>query len=410
MARKLIVCCDGTGNEIEQYESNVLRFYRCLKKDGNQVVFYDPGVGTVGSENAWARFLNHASSLFGLATGFGIDKKVLTAYRFLSEHYTFADARAGDAVDTETGEAPLERDEIYLFGYSRGAYTVRVLAGLLNSVGLLHPQSLNLLPYALAAYKRSSRDGGFEDVWRIQHSVEAHPVRIRLIGCWDTVSSIIVPRLGRWPFLSLQTLPHTRSNSCVEAFRHAMAIDERRRMFRLNRWKDQQKAKRHPYQAREDAADQDVRQVWFAGFHSDVGGGQCEENSGAAKYPLTWMIDEARALGLAFRERRVLQLALGRSPTNVKPRSAPRPNALLHDSMNLAWRVLEWLPKLSRWKEWPKRRSFLGLYIPREEPRLIDEGSVLHASVIARRNAGGASPYTPPNLPATFDVEKWPHG
>ncbi len=110
MPKSIIICCDGTGNEIKENESNVLKFYRLLLKNKKQVVFYDPGVGTISNSGAWSTFKSKSKGVLGLVTGFGLDKNVLDAYRFLIRNY-------------EDG------DDIYLFGFSRGAYTVRVLAG-----------------------------------------------------------------------------------------------------------------------------------------------------------------------------------------------------------------------------------------------------------------------------------------
>ena len=124
--RRLIVCCDGTGNEIKENQSNVLKFYRCLKKDiPEQIAFYDTGIGTISNSGAWAAFKNKAKGVFGLATGYGLDDNILDAYRFLIEHHQ-------------------DGDEIYLFGFSRGAYTVRVLAGLINLVGIPHNNQRHL--------------------------------------------------------------------------------------------------------------------------------------------------------------------------------------------------------------------------------------------------------------------------
>lgn len=80
MARNLIICCDGTGNEIKENQSNVLKFYRLIKKDSNQLGFYDPGVGTISDTSAWARFKNRTKGVFGLITGYGLDDNVLEGY------------------------------------------------------------------------------------------------------------------------------------------------------------------------------------------------------------------------------------------------------------------------------------------------------------------------------------------
>jgi uncharacterized protein (DUF2235 family) len=121
MPRNIVICCDGTGNEIKADLSNVLKLFRVLKKTGPQLVDYDPGIGTLSSSDGWSRLKQKIKLVFGLATGQGLDANILDAYRFLIDNYQ-------------------DGDQVYLFGFSRGAYTVRVLAGFLNLIGLLEPQ------------------------------------------------------------------------------------------------------------------------------------------------------------------------------------------------------------------------------------------------------------------------------
>ena len=127
--KNIVICCDGTGNEINENISNVLKLYRCLRKTGKtdppQIVFYDPGVGTLARPDPWRKVLQDTFAIFGLVTGYGLDDNVLKAYEFLVRNY-------------EDG------DEIFLFGFSRGAYTVRLLAGFIHKVGLVWPQQSNL--------------------------------------------------------------------------------------------------------------------------------------------------------------------------------------------------------------------------------------------------------------------------
>ena len=141
--RNIIICCDGTGNEISENISNVLKLYRCLRKtektQPRQLVFYDPGVGTLERPDPWHKLKQDFNAILGLATGFGLDFNVLAAYAFLVHNY-----QAGD--------------QIYLFGFSRGAYTVRVLAGLIHKVGLITPEQINLAGSGLIAYKQFSSD------------------------------------------------------------------------------------------------------------------------------------------------------------------------------------------------------------------------------------------------------------
>ena len=383
MPKKIVVCCDGTGNEIKENESNVLKFYRLLKESNAQVAFYDPGVGTISNSGAWSTVKNKAKGVFGLATGYGLDANVLDAYRFLVRTYK-------------------PKDEIYLIGFSRGAHTVRVLAGFMNLIGVLRPHQEHLSSYAFTAYKQSGTKGDYSIAWQVQETLDTHRPTVRFMGCWDTVASVIVPRADRFYLPALEALPFTEENPNVEFFRHALAIDERRRMFRVSRWKEPQIFKSYPYMKPEDAAEQDIKQVWFAGVHSDIGGGYSESESGAAKFPLLWMVDEARAQGLAFRETLVKRLVMGQNPKNVetgskRDYSAPDAEAPLHDSLRGPWKILEYLPKRKKWHDNPEENGSAGIYLPRAEPRYIPDGSTIHPSVYARIHAGG---YSPPNLPA----------
>ena len=218
------------------------------------------------------------------------------------------------------------------------------------------------------------------------------------MGCWDTVGSIIIPRPDRFYVPSLQVLPYTHSNPLVQTFRHAMAIDERRRMFRLTPWAEPQKYKSNPFLKDEDADDQDIKQVWFSGVHSDIGGGYPEPESGAAKIALQWMMEEAGENGLRFRKKLPKLLVSGENPkSSTWNYAAPSDTADLHDSMSWGWRILEYLPRRAHRIEWPARRSLFGFYLPRSEPRNLGETAQIHPSVAARRQK--RDDYKPENLP-----------
>ena len=385
MTRNIVICCDGTGNEVGRNLSNVLKLFRILKKSEHQRVYYDPGVGTIGELDDWQRFKQKAVGFFGLATGYGLDDNVLDAYRFLAEN-----AREDDA--------------IWLFGFSRGAYTVRILAGFIHLMGLLPADQINLAGYALAAYKRISASDDFSEARHFRRVAGGRSIPIRFVGVWDTVSSVIVPRPDRFYLPSLQMLPFTRTNPGVEIFRQAIALDERRRMFRLNKWTEQQEYDPNPFDSA-SSKPQDVRQVWFSGVHADIGGGYPEQESGLSKFPLLWMLREAKDAGLDLNTSMLHHLAEG-VPRKGSDHVYVPPDAagMLHRSLAGLWRILEWLPKRTKWREWPKGRSLLGLYLPRGEPRLVPEGARIHHSVVRRRDLIVA--YDPLNLPAHFVVER----
>ena len=397
MSKNIVVCCDGTGNEIETCTTNVLKLFRCLEKDAGQVVFYDPGVGTIARAKPWGQWRQDISSVFELATGKGIDDRILRAYAFIANTYE-------------------EGDNIFLFGFSRGAYTVRIVAALIHSIGLLMPHQSNLAEYGLKYYRElagSDEPGSpdftrpespdFTRLGRFKKFAGGRTVSIGFIGVWDTVSSLYEPVGGLNILPRLRMLPFTRTNEKVQIFRQAMAIDEKRRFFRLNRWRDPQDRFVGFQNGQALKEKQDIRQLWFAGNHSDIGGGHPEAEAGLAKFPLIWMVEEARAHGLRVDEATYQHLAHGNPPPGAAPRHTyawPDENAMLHNKVAWYYRLLEWLPKNARWIEWTKRRVVLGFYIPRYEPRLIPEDALIHISVQARlsRPANG---YRPENLPAT---------
>ncbi|WFU40839.1 DUF2235 domain-containing protein [Bradyrhizobium sp. CB82] len=414
--KNIVICCDGTGNEISENISNVLKLYRCLRKTDRtrprQLVFYDPGVGTVTEPTTWHRWKANVNLVLGLATGYGLDDNVLAAYCFLVQHY-----------------AP--GDQIYLFGFSRGAYTVRALAGLIHKVGLIAPEQANLAGSGLIAYKQYSGTGRGNDLPDLADagSDEDGPLptdrfdlaaqfaritssrwpTIRFIGVWDTVASVIVPRPDRLYWPSLEELAFTLANPSVKIFRQAIAIDERRCMFRLKEWIEPQQFWSNRFVPDEKKEPQDILQVYFAGCHCDVGGGYAERESGLSKYPLLWMIDEAIKAGLHFNPRTVNQLAWGVQRKN-SPFSyvAPSVKGEMHDSMTPAWRLLEYIPKSATYKEWPERQVYFGFYIPDCEPRVIPAGAHVHESVVQRM--ADVPEYRPVNLPKDFVTVPMPVG
>jgi uncharacterized protein (DUF2235 family) len=345
-----------------------------------------------------------------------LDDNVLKAYTFLINQYQ-------------------QGDDIFLFGFSRGAYTVRVLAGLIHKVGLLAPEQCNLADAALTAYKQASTaivDQGdqkaIDDI--LNESGEEHQAQpashddeasqfarivssrwptIKFLGVWDTVASVIVPRPDRFYAFSLQKLSFTQANPSVKVFRQAIAIDERRRMFRLEPWVEPQTFMHNRFSATHNAEPQDALQVWFAGVHADIGGGYDEKESGLSKFPLLWMIEEAVQHGLSVNRQTINQLAWG-IQRKGSPFSYVAPDIKRdpHQSMTTVWRSLEWIPKADKYKEWHARRSWLNCYIPNAEPRPICEGAWIHESVINRMEA--VPVYRPLNLPSRYRVIPMPAG
>ncbi len=377
MPKNIVICCDGTGNEIEEKQSNVLKLYRILKRDERQLVFYDPGIGTMAASSDWAALKQKMRNIFGLATGMGLDNNILQAYDFLVRHY-------------EKG------DVIFLFGFSRGAYTVRALAGFINAIGLMKPEQLHLARYALTAYKKLKGDDRSLETVLFEQSLKTEYPTIHFMGLWDTVASVLVPRRDRFFIPSLKHLAFTTSNPIVERVRQAFAIDERRRMYRAYHWQEGGTFRRNPYNPAGEKP-QDVKQTWFVGAHSDIGGGQKEESSGLSKIALNWMIDEAGP-GLRIITQTRNQIAHGSQRKGSSwDYCEPDPKAPIHPSLKGLWWILELLPKRARFRDWPKRIAILGLYWPFGEPRFIKPDADIHLSVRERQAA--IPEYQPRNLP-----------
>jgi|GEM_PF-3146865 len=268
--KRLIIAADGTWNDLEmRYITNVGRLVQALSgvgktAEGNeipQLVFYDDGVG---ADAAGARrFLEGG---FGL----GIDNLIYEAYRFIS-------------VNWEPG------DEICLFGFSRGAYTVRSVAGMLGTVGLVTRKKLKDLPEAMEAYRSKNP----EKQRRFKEEVaDADPdeVKVTLLGCWDTVGALGIP--DKIPWLPLDRFGrerfgfhNTELGSHIERALHAVSIDEPRKEFDVT-----------PMNKTPGSRTKLV-QHWFPGDHGCVGGGTWEKR-GLSNRCLWWMVDQAKALGV----------------------------------------------------------------------------------------------------------------
>jgi uncharacterized protein (DUF2235 family) len=298
MTRRLIVCADGTWNTEDQYDEGVptatnvwkiAQWIRPMARDGTpQLVFYDRGVGTHPG----------LDRIVGGAFGRGIDENICDGYRFLVQNY-------------------MDGDEIYLFGFSRGAYTVRSLAGLIRNCGLLERRHVARVREAYDLY-RDRTDDTHPSARRAQDFRELYgrEVRIRCIGVWDTVGSLGVPvgLLGR--ILRKRFEFHdARLNAWVENAFHALAIDERRAPFAPSLWEVQ-----------DDVPNQRVEQVWFAGAHANVGGGYAD--CGLSDITFLWMKERAASCGLELEDDYIAQAVCGQC------------EGALRDSMTEAYRLL----------------------------------------------------------------------
>lgn len=277
--KRLIVCNDGTWNTPDQEDNgipsptNVVKLYNSIATSDaagtEQLKYYHPGVGTNGK----------LDSITGGAMGVGVSKQICSAYHWLGTHY-----------------AP--GDEIYIFGFSRGSFVARSLAGFVGR-GLMNLHDLsseNSWSRVNAAYEKGYRKFTNFDAdkrkwasnWSFFHGTHRTPVHF--VGVWDTVGALGVPddlellnifdNSDAWRFHDTELGLHIRTA------RHAMAMDEIRASFTVTRWSN---ADKHA----------DAREVWFPGVHSDVGGGY--SNTNLSDGPLRWMLEESAAAGLNFR-------------------------------------------------------------------------------------------------------------
>jgi uncharacterized protein (DUF2235 family) len=306
--RNIVVCCDGTSNQFSTDLTNVAKLTYALVKDSErQFVYYQPGLGTRAAPGFPLPIGNALARGAGLAFGYGIKDDIRDAYLYIMNQW-----RPGD--------------RLFLFGFSRGAYTVRALASLIHSYGVTMPGNEALVPYAIRmlwkmAGAKGDKFGGEEALAnRYRDSLAFADCPIHFMGVWDTVSSV------GWIGSPL-SLPYTRSNPSITHVRHAVSIDEHRAFFRTNLFVP--------------AKNQDLVQVWFPGDHCDVGGGHLEHDSGLSKYALDWMIAEAEKCGLIIDEDRRKALVHGRDG-EFWPES---PEATLHEKIPWYWKIAEVVPK-----------------------------------------------------------------
>lgn len=255
---RLIICCDGTWDAADDgpAASNVVRLVRCIAPQAAngmpQIAWYHSGVGTG----------NPLDRLLGGGVGVGLAPNIRAAYAFLVNNY-------------------VDGDEIFLFGFSRGAYTARCLGGLIGVLGLLHPREMGDFMEAWEWYQipRPQRDMQALDK---RFPLRTRDVPIRCIGVWDTVGAMGVPRnrlvKGWHPCVAAYRFYDTTLGTHVKYAFQALAIDERREPFQPVLWNTTQAP----------AIDQVIRQVWFAGVHADIGGGYPQH--GAADLPFLWML------------------------------------------------------------------------------------------------------------------------
>lgn len=283
--KRLITCSDGTWDKPgavdkqgKSLDSNVCLLYNAVAPvaaDGTrQLKVYDTGVGTGYSLK---------DRLAGGILGMGIDKNIKDIYTFLLLNY-------------EPG------DKIYLFGFSRGAYTARSLGGLIRSCGILKPEFIHLVDRAYELYRdKNDYTKPDDDMMRSFRKNYCYEdlTRIHFIGVWDTVGSLGIP-LPAWKLYNKERYKFhdVTLSSTVDYAYQALAVDERRKPFLPSVWEMSNNT--------DHGSTIDVEQRWFSGVHCNVGGGYAD--TGLSDRALRWMIDKASNTGLAFNEEKLTGL------------------------------------------------------------------------------------------------------
>ncbi|KAF8167168.1 hypothetical protein B0H34DRAFT_791932 [Crassisporium funariophilum] len=442
--RTLVLCFDGTGDQFDDDNSNIVNFFSMLKKDDpkEQLVYYQAGIGTYTIPQIAKPMMAKLHRVMDSMVGVHLNAHVMGGYEFLMQNY-------------EAG------DKIFLFGFSRGAYTARALAGMIHKVGLLPKCNDQQVPFAYKMYSREDEMG-----WRQSSQFKkafSIDVDIELIGVWDTVGSVgFIPK----------RLPFTTFNTHVKNFRHALAMDEHRVRFKPNfynrptheevalglKWGELRNIRQKPHRRKtlrelERQYTQggqhvtDVQEVWFAGCHCDVGGGAVknEIRNNLARISLRWMIRECFKLKTGILFHRDTFKMIGMDANTLWPRVKPRPEPVtsfageppaltreppsmnmagildevndfvseeeedladalspINDMLNISksWWVMEYIPQRIRFQtdddSWVRKLSInrgRGRVIPKQRI----EGVQIHRTVQLRMNARkeGEDPYEP---------------
>ncbi|KAF8554217.1 hypothetical protein OG21DRAFT_1115140 [Imleria badia] len=374
-SRNLVVCIDGTSNHFGQNNTNVVKLFAkidLLVETGHpqpkQFAYYSSGIGTrPKSLHVFNRIERAVSDKFDMAIAWNMEEIVKDAYGWLARTYQ-------------------EGDQIYLFGFSRGAYQVRVLAGMIHEVGLIRTPTEKQIGTAWDHYRaiRSGNPKPRQIAREFKNTFSLKDVKVHFVGMWDTVSSVGLVRGD-----ILLSTSASAAHACH--FRHALALDELRVKFmpeyfhEMNSQRDEgnDKISKYIVQKKEvtgsdqlpssvtenkPAMKSEIKEVWFAGSHSDVGGTNRPGKSyQAGNVSLLWMRREAAACGLILKPTDIVWV-----PDDLDFGTI--------DSMTRIWRAIEYLPI-------KHQVSFSGAGDDarrwhRSHPRRIIPGQKVHASIL----------------------------
>lgn len=288
MGKRIIFCADGTWDEPGK-NTNVYKIYKALKVSADQIPYYDDGVGSDGSL---------IQKLAGGALGAGLFQKIKDGYTKLAHAY-------------EQG------DEIFIFGFSRGAYTARSLAGMVAVCGLPTANFTDeVVDTAFEAYRNKDKRATL--LAELNKTCDLFDAKLNMVGVWDTVGSLGIPAVFGGVAPLLYGFLDTNLHPDVLHAYQALAIDERRAEFPATLWTS-------------PSPTQTLEQVWFSGVHCDVGGSYPADSNGSALSDLTlaWMMNKATLLGLEF-----VPEVMANYPLPMDPKLALDTK---HESWNVGW-------------------------------------------------------------------------
>ncbi len=386
--KNIILLSDGTGNSSGKLaRTNVWRLYQALdlstsEGQKEQITYYDDGVGTASFKPL---------ALLGGITGWGLKRNVLDLYTFLCRHY-----KSGD--------------QIYCFGFSRGAFTIRVLAGLIGNQGLVQAATESDLQYLAdqafrayrACYERSLIKpfrllrNALLRLWhwrRKRYNPENNAdVNITFLGLWDTVAAYGLPfdeLTAAWDFIFPLSFPDRNLSNKVERACHALALDDERHSFHPELWNEET----------EGDGSKRILQVWFAGMHSNLGGGYPDD--GMAHVALNWMMDEVEEkLDPAEEKLDPAGIVIPEglrfiAAERVRLRAAADVNGKMYDSRRGLGGAYRYLPR--------KLENLTQENRDKKKNRVIIKTPKIHESVFTRIN-NRVNGYAPIGLPDNYEV------
>lgn len=402
--KRIILLSDGTGNSAGKvWRTNVWRVFESLDlTSSQQIAFYDDGVGT----SSFKPF-----AILGGAFGFGLKRNVLDIYKFACRNYRShldylaLEAAAAKAENREERYGPWQSDDIFGFGFSRGAFTIRVVNGLICEQGLVSYQTEEELDRKVAIAYRAHRAEKFKSRFQVEwafrklrnlfvsanHDKHERPVdHIAFLGLWDTVAAYGLPvdemTRGVSRYLWPLELPDRQLHRRVRKACHALSLDDERTTFHPLLWDERMET---VATGTRKTSSERITQVWFAGVHSNVGGGYPDDS--LAHVSLTWMLSEARSRGLT------LKAAPGADPDAfTRVRSTQDKDGRIYDSRNGLSGYYRYGPRsvaaLSDTKFTADKRDRVNIAIPK-----------IHESVFDRISVD-AHLYAPVALPPAYEI------